>query len=283
MQPFNSLSLAPAAREWLANSRHPRILHVFDQACNLIDKRGEILSIVTPQIGNGPFNLVLEEDVLFSDHLDVQSSISINGNQLHLDDLTINTADAKRWQPRPDWEMLHARRVDVLNQLMPLSLPKYRPSIPNSLISDLSSALTKADISLAKTVASQLAGLGQGLTPSGDDFIMGAIYAAWIIHPHEVAGVLLKEITDVTVPLTTSLSAAWLRSAGNGEVGILWHEFFDVLTSIDRIGNPTHEILIQEAMDNILSIGETSGADALAGFLGVFNAYKERINDKCPS
>jgi len=59
MQSINALSLAPDVRNWLANSRQPCILHVFDHACNLISERREVLSIVTPQIRNGPFNLIV--------------------------------------------------------------------------------------------------------------------------------------------------------------------------------------------------------------------------------
>lgn len=54
-----ALSLAPTVNDWRADSRQPRILHVFDHASNLINERGEVLSVVTPQIGNGPFNLVI--------------------------------------------------------------------------------------------------------------------------------------------------------------------------------------------------------------------------------
>ena len=138
---------------------------------------------------------------------------------------------------------------------------------------NLSSALANANVSSAKTIASHLAGLGVGLTPAGDDFILGAVLASWLIHPQEVAGVLAQEITDIAAPLTTSLSAAWLRSAGRGEAGILWHAFFEALNSAGRtespvgIGSPAYIKRIREAMDNILSIGETSGADALAGFI----------------
>ena len=105
-----------------------------------------------------------------------------------------------------------------------------------------------------------------GLTPAGDDFILGAVLAVWIIHPPEIARVLAKEVTDVAAPLTTSLSAAWLRSAGKGEAGVLWHNFFDDLISADQTA-------IQVSIDKILSVGETSGADALAGFIGALMCY----------
>jgi len=292
MQSINALSLAPDASIWLANSRHPRILHIFDHACNLINERREVLSIVTPQIGSGPFNLVIENEICFSEHINLQSLISNSLNRLNLGELIINTANAKLWSPRPNWEMLHARRDDILNQLMSLPTTNYQVyglDIPfaesaqgysattnfQSLVSNLSSALVNADIPSALTLTSQLAGLGAGLTPAGDDFILGAVLAVWVIHPPEIASVLAKEITNIAAPLTTSLSAAWLKSAGKGEAGIFWHSFFNALIS----ANP---VQIQEAMDDLLAVGATSGADALAGLTGTFVCWAELLSSKIP-
>jgi len=268
MQIINSLFLTTAVNEWLATSQQPRILHVFDHSCNLINEDRDILSIVTPQIGNGPFNLVIDDDVLFSEQLTLQSQISNSPNHLSLGNLNINTADAKLWSPRPDWEKLHARKDDILNQLTKLPITNYQFSnspASNSLVS----ALANADLSSALNAAQQLTGLGIGLTPAGDDFILGAILAAWIIHPLEVASVVAKDVANTAAPLTTSLSAAWLRSVGRGDAGILWHEFFDSLLNADATR-------MQTAMDKILAVGETSGADALAGFIGTFTSYAER-------
>ena len=64
--------------------------------------------------------------------------------------------------------------------------------------------------------------------------MVGAIYASWILHPPEIAGTLGKEIADRTSPLTTSLSAAWLKSAGRGEAGILWHLLLDFAQAAGR-------------------------------------------------
>lgn len=291
MSSVNALSTSPDAHTWLMKSRHPRILHIFDQACNLISEQGDILSIVLPKIGNGPFNIVIREDVCFSEHLRLESQFSISPTKLIFEDLTINIDDAELWLPHPDWKKLHDRRDKIFNFLSSLPILNHQPPIGDSTAPHLSessvatffSALVIADLSTTKTCTSKLAGLGVGLTPAGDDLILGAILAAWIIHPPEIASILAKEVTSIAAPLTTSLSAAWLRSASNGEAGIYWHELFDVLTCVDRTGNPAYGIAVQEAMDDILSIGETSGADALAGFLGVFKAYKERIIDQCPS
>jgi hypothetical protein len=289
MQTINALTLTPNVNDWLGTSDHPRILHLFDGACNLINEQGEVLSIVTPQIGDGPFNLVVERKIPFTERLHLQSRVSIARHHLLLGGLMIHIASAKVWDARPDWENLYNRKADIGHRLTQLPITNYlnktgfdmhskNPSgllkqhglwNTQSLISNLSSALANADISNAKEITSRLAGLGPGLTPSGDDYIMGALYAVWIIHPCTVTSALAHEIANTAAPLTTSLSAAWLKSAGRGEVGILWHGFFDALISKDY----KH---IEESKNNILAVGETSGADALAGFNSVFASWMEQ-------
>src|SRR5258706_9232660 len=187
MKLINTLSLAPDAKYWLANSRHPRILHVFDHACNLINESREVLSVVTPQIGNGPFNLVVKDNVLFSDYLNAQSPISIHTDQLHFEDFIINIAYANLWHPCPNWESLHKNKESILSKLASLRFTEYRPLLPTSLVASLSIALANADIPKALPITRQLAGLGQGLTPAGDVFIIAAILAVWINHPPEFA------------------------------------------------------------------------------------------------
>jgi hypothetical protein len=287
---IDALSLTSNVNEWLANSRHPRILHVFDHACNLIDEHGDVLSVVTSGIGDGPFNLVVGSDISFFRNLTAQTPISIRKDQLNLGDLTIDTAEAKLWNPRPDWESLHAKKDEIFNQLKSLQIASYansgldtgfatsaQPDLTTnleSITSKLSYAIANADFSSAKTIASQLAGLGIGLTPAGDDYLMGAIYATWIIKPIKTATNLAREIAESAAPLTTSLSAALLRSAGRGEAGILWHKFFDALLAGEDIELP---------ITKLIAVGETSGADALAGFISTFISYLESEAKLCHS
>lgn len=266
---ISALSFAPDVNDWLALTQHPRILHVFDHTCNLTNKRREVLSIVTPQIGNGPFNIVVEEGGVFSEQFSLETQVSLSPTELTLGDFTVNIADGLLWNPRPDWEQLHGWRIDILHQLASFTIPDRKISIPSLLLSSFTTAIVTADVSAAITTSRKLAGLGNGLTPAGDDFMMGAILAGWIIHPRGVASVLARKITDTAVPLTTSLSAAWLRSAARGHAGILWHDLFDACISADKMA-------LQEAVDNILDIGHTSGADAWEGFLSVFNSCAEK-------
>lgn len=290
MKHIDAIFLTSDVNDWLENSRHPRILHVFDRTCNLINEYREVLSIVTPQIGNGPFNLMIprlpksfqklpdgnvsqQTSEVFFHYLNAESPVSIHEDQLMIGDWTINTNNAKLWSPCPDWKILHAKRIEIINQITSLPMTRYQPSLPAHLLSTFSTSIATADLQSSITAAKQLAGLGAGLTPAGDDFILGAVYATWIIHPPEIARVLAEEITTVAMLLTTSLSAAWLRSAGRGEMGILWHQFFDALIS-------TGKLAIHESMDKILAVGETSGADAMSGFMGTFMCWAELASSK---
>jgi hypothetical protein len=295
MQVIHAGSLTHHVKIWLTASEHARVLHVFEDACNLINENGEVLSVVTQKIGDGPFNLVVEEDILFSDHLNAESKVSIQPNRLTFENLDIKIDQAELWSSHPNWGILYAKRNNILNQVT--SLPKWESFIKQEIahrhcirsavhVSSQSallamtpytdfliSSIVSADISKSIDSVKQLAGLGQGLTPSGDDFILGAILAAWIIHPHYVARVLAEEITNAAAPLTTSLSAAWLRSAGRGEAGILWHNFFNALIVNDSNA-------IQLYITELLFVGHTSGADAFAGFISTLICYEEK---SCPS
>lgn len=170
VQYTNAYSLSPAVKTWLANSRRPRILHVFDNACNLINEHGQVLSIVPKQIGNGPFNLVIDDKVLFSEYLNRESRITIHANQLDLVKLVVNLRDGEQWNPSPDWERIHAKRDVIFAQLTELQVthslkrscfdmqfddrsePFNLPGLPpaQSLITSLCIAIVAADILLYK-------------------------------------------------------------------------------------------------------------------------------------
>lgn len=268
MKSINAFSLTANVNQWVESSRQPRILHVFDRAFNLINERGDVLSIVTVEIGDGPFNLVIEDSISFSDQIHIESSVSCSQHSMIIDNITIHTADAKLWNPQPEWDILHYQRNDIASHLDIFQHSHHELLIPQSQVSSLTSSVADGDIPLASLLASKLAGLGIGLTPTGDDIILGALYAAWVIHPREVVQPLASEIAEIAAPLTTSLSAAWLKAAGSGEAGILWHELFAALVS-------ANDPQIHAGMKKILATGATSGADALAGFIGTLHAHME--------
>lgn len=262
-QILSSVSFTKHVKDWLKSSNQPTILHIFDDVCNLINERKEIISIVSSEIGNGPFSVVIEDNVLFSRHLHSDSKVLIQEDHLLIGDLNLSFAYAQEWNPKPNWEALLININEITNRFSLLQI-----DIENETISQfaypLSSAVIVNDITAIKDITKKLAGLGSGLTPAGDDFLMGVMHATWMIHPQDTAKIITSEIAKVATPLTTSLSGAWLQSAANGEAGELWHDFFEALINDENMYLP---------MSKIFSVGETSGSDALSGFLRVMNEY----------
>jgi hypothetical protein len=145
-----------------------------------------------------------------------------------------------------------------------------------NIANPLSMFLAAADRQSSVHLVPQLAGLEPGLTPAGDDFIMGSLYAVWVVHPLPVAQALARDVASTAVQRTTSLSAAYLRSAGKGQAGIAWHRFFSALIS----GNDDQ---MYNSVLEILSTGASSGADALTGFVSTFISHTETNRTVCHS
>lgn len=103
----------------------------------------------------------------------------------------------------------------------------------------------------------QLAGLGPGLTPSGDDFLCGVFAAfravgAWY---HPVVPYLLSELTHLE-ERTHPLSAAFINCAAEGYVSKIILNFF---ASDQSVFNAA------EMAEKFKEIGHSSGIDSLCG------------------
>jgi len=120
-------------------------------------------------------------------------------------------------------------------------------------------AIRAREIEKASAAARELAGLGSGLTPAGDDFIVGAMLGAWTRDAD--AEEFCARIADAAAPRTTKLSAAFLRAASRGECTERWHNFFAALRADDAAAT-------RSALNALMQTGHTSGADAFAGWVG---------------
>ena len=107
-----------------------------------------------------------------------------------------------------------------------------------------------------------MAGLGPGLTPACDDFLAGVLLALALIRQRQ-ADPELDEIAAMVLETAASrtheISAAYLKAAYAGEANERWHRLLGALA-----GEPG---AIEEAARGVMQIGETSGADMLAGFI----------------
>jgi hypothetical protein len=94
-------------------------------------------------------------------------------------------------------------------------------------------------------------GLGEGLTPSGDDFLVGWLAAARAVgEPPPSLGGLKNE--------ANSISAAFLDSAERGLFPV------SLVALADALGSPER---VDDALDALAAVGHSSGLDAATGFL----------------
>jgi hypothetical protein len=129
-------------------------------------------------------------------------------------------------------------------------------------------ALCGGDEALARTHATSLLGLGPGLTPSGDDFLVG-LFAVLNLEDAPGHGLLGggAAVLDDAARSTHAISLAALRHAVRGRVPEPVVAFIEQLT----VGGSRERVL--DALRRVLALGSTSGADIAAGVVAGFQVH----------
>lgn len=119
------------------------------------------------------------------------------------------------------------------------------------------------DAQLPETLMA-LIGLGQGLTPSMDDFLVGFLSVLYWMADHDFAKEILKGFHAIEDSLkgTTLVSAAFLHHAA---IGRFSEPLVELYQQLNRY--PQYEGKIQNALQSIVRVGHSSGVDALNGIL----------------
>ncbi len=278
-------SISRSAWEQMARLPVAARLHsLFQRACYLQLDRDNLVALVAPELDNGPLNVVL--DRVPAGWLDLQPSVPVlvGYDRLQIGGLAVSLNSAATWEPCPDWERLRANAGALMGRLQPLAawIKEHAPA--DSMVTlvheprragefKVSAAHARAfagaeamwagwqgDEVELRAGAKRLAGLGGGLTPAGDDFVLGVMLWAWLAHPDPAR--YCKTALEASASRTTMLSAAFLRSAASGECSAPWHRLLGAMDagSDEQLCHAAHEVL---------TFGHTSGADALAGFLWI--------------
>ncbi|MCB0037288.1 MAG: DUF2877 domain-containing protein [Anaerolineales bacterium] len=237
------------ALDWLQITKQGRVLSVFERACNFVNENGQLCAVVTPSAAVGPFAIELGQDINLLDYIDIQTKVVLQQERLTVGQLTINLTKVMLWETIPHWQdaATHlAHYLPIIDQLLERKAEYLQVSL--------------GEFAELKAAVRYLAGRGIGLTPAGDDFLMGMIYALWITRPPAEAAAMAQFIYKEAAPRTTTLSGRWLQAAKSGEAHISWHN----LTLALAQHNPA---AVFEALQTILNIGHSSGADALSGFV----------------
>jgi len=121
------------------------------------------------------------------------------------------------------------------------------------------------DVYSATRAARELVGLGPGLTPSGDDFLVGYLAGLWVtVGNDQQRAEFVRGFAGKIRELATSandISRAYLVDVSQAEVSGL------IAGLIRAIGEETRQDAIREAALAAMNVGKTSGADGVAGLL----------------
>lgn len=268
--------LATSAVEWQVYSTHER-------ACNLRSRNAPPIALVAPAYGNGPFHIVVPET--FFQNIAPGMAVLISPEWITLPAGVIDLRAARPWQPRlsltpssipdnvPFWlcEIIAPSASPLLAQTRSNQSPLQR--IAADGIASLQRGLQGGALHDMTAGVQKLAGLGPGLTPAGDDFLLGWLFGLFcgqdrLAALHLNFAAIAAIVVELALPRTTWLSGAWLQHAAQGEFGAPWHTLAASMA--------TSPAAMQQAIQVIRQTGATSGEDALAGFWHAWTSLYEQ-------
>ena len=240
---------------------------VFNHVINL-ESDGEIIAVQTAKAARTPFAVQVSEQQF------AKLSATLRSDRIKLTVTGPPAADCRlplsELPPTDQWLMKLRKLISTLALsdsfaflVDPLwttvSQPTPLQCRAHEVLEEADGPISKADFrSIARTLQS-LSGLGQGLTPAGDDFLIGVL-AACTRFPHSGMDSLRKELGNAitkTLDSCTWLSKALLACAAEGEFSPSIH---DILTA-------QRDTDLARAVSAGIAWGHTSGADTLGGIL----------------
>lgn len=271
MPQLSAISIARPLLETLAATPFSgTIFGLFDQSCNLIDAQHRLIALTTSTLGNGPFSITIEGSPHVFEKLSLHQSVLATQRDVTIGKWYIDLEHAEIWEPAITWpERPYQLPPTIAAMLEPYADWPHLHS--DSLLARGTFKLTRQATDKLKRGLAQnsnieqavidLAGLGGGLTPAGDDYLVGAMAALWLLRRTHVP----PKIARLAIPRTTTLSAAFLAAAALGHYTEPWHDLVRALLDEDDED-------VKNAIDCIARIGASSGTDALAGFAAVMES-----------
>jgi Protein of unknown function (DUF2877) len=276
-------------RTWLVDRigyRVPReqfdgIVHgVFASACYIDCGGAPLLTVVSAGVADGPTMLVLGADVTadLRTVFNPGDRLRCRGGRVLGRSVVLELARARTWRvPKP--RSLLSRHDMVarvaLAQARLVEARRARVSVLNrsgdASIAGVEHAVRRLDAANALARLERFVGWGEGLTPAGDDYLVGLFAALGVlVHRDAARRTFLDRMRGFVASQyarTTPISAHWLALASHG------HFNADLLRALDALRAEPDAHAARHAFDALTGVGATSGADALAGILSGFAAW----------
>lgn len=266
---------------------HGSVHSVFNRTFNIrIQGSDELYTIANRELDNGPNTLIIDAEGFQQIGLQKNDRVFIKDRLLHIGNkLVISAANCQKWHsvlPEfPKEIMTVTKNLTMMKEYLDLSTKSggMKPDFfsENLFVKEVSRLLQEQSRILLKELsagrmtnalqhAKSLIGLGPGLTPSGDDFLVG-LFTIMNVKGISCDNYLsfCKKVVGVGKTLTNEISYMALKKASVGQV----RESIIQLISSVFYGNEQELIL---SLNKVLSIGSTSGTDIAFGLISGLEA-----------
>ena len=235
----------------------------FERACNLVDDQGRVIALTLPALGNGPFSIVVAVDRGRFMELEPDQAAYVDTERIVVGCWHIPLTSACLWDATLPINGQIRIGPGIATILQSYAQWPARPAdtpVAGAMTRRLARGARALNEALAEgndlaEAARQLAGLGHGLTPAGDDYLVGVMAALWLRGDHDQAQIIARSAASHT----TTLSSAFLRAAAQGQFVEPWRQMACALARAS-------ELECSAAAHRIAESGASSGRDALAGF-----------------
>ena len=257
-----SIAGAVAARI-LSRSSHARITHVFHKSF-YAEVGDQLICVLAEDFLNGPINICVNEIPRI---LDVGTCIEISSTK------------AEIWEPIKFGPINADRLFENLPETYRKDLIEAKSLLPKSLSSPLFKTIAQPaliDLCLflrdKKTAPvpaiKSLLGLGPGLTPSGDDFLIGVMLVLHTVGEKDLFLKLAKIVKNFASLQTSSISNAHLSAmTDSAQANCLLHDLLFALQGKKSI---------KQALIRAENFGHSSGKDAIAGIITALFSLRKR-------
>lgn len=192
--------------------------------------------------------------------------------QVRIGAMRLDARQARVWRPRPATRCGTAPPAGPLTKIIRQTagdaFERLEPDCRR-----LAAAIAAGDGAATAASTRALVGSGPGLTPSGDDALVGVLAVLHRTGPGAVAASLRVILVTSMLPLlgrTTAISAHYLRLAMGGHFG---EHLTNLVDGLEPDGKVSPELVAR-----VRSNGATSGADALVGVVTGLGALCSRAS-----
>ncbi len=246
---------------------------IFSKALNTRTKENELISVVTREKLNGPNRILLKlseaEDFVT---LEIREGMKVKGNrqEVKIDGgrLSISLEKAERWSPesKRGGSTPCSQIKDNLSSLKKsLLIEREGDRISQALrtrTQELITSIKEKDLPKVSENIKRLIGFGKGLTPSGDDFLVGFIASLHFLDSSKFKYFSreIRRMISLKKERTTFLSGKFLEYACQGK-------FSETILSLIKTIFSRNREEVEETTKRCLDFGATSGRDTVLGIL----------------